>query len=543
MQSTKEFLMEHGNRSHIPIALGDVVGGRYRIEAVLGQGGMATVYRAQHTTTGRSCALKVVHAHLATNPRLTELFIKEARIGSRVGPNPHIVDVLDAGMDDARNVPFLVMELLEGETLEHHVEARGPLAPALLREVFRQLSDALHQAHAAGVVHRDLKPGNLFLTSSREGAPRLKVLDFGIAKILELESQKTATQLGTPAYAAPEQMGPTLRKIAAKQHIKIATHISPATDIWAIGLVAYELITGLRTGQYWGVDAVTELPTKVVLEAHEPASRRAAGRAHLLPRNFDLWFARCLDKDAELRWPTVERAIDELLGLLDSSLPPRAADLTARKSPQSSTLALASTVPASSEPLRPESTGRTFTGIEHTPSWPEGAPVARIEVVHQNVLRCECDVLIMKHAQAFYGADASVARRLAKEPMLFDSATFALAPGEHAIIDSKGLLGAKAVLFLGVPPLHRFGHDGVYNFPIDALRLIAKSARGPVSVAMTLHGVSYASVEESMLSQIRGLAVALLDPIVQAKVKRVMVVEMLKERASRFEALLSTLKV
>src|SRR4051812_19799268 len=104
---------------------------------------MAVVYLARHTTTAKVCALKLVHAHLATRPELVQLFIKEAQIGARVGPNPYIVDVFDAGADEARRVPFIAMDLLEGETLEQLVDARGPVPRPLLRALLEQLADAL----------------------------------------------------------------------------------------------------------------------------------------------------------------------------------------------------------------------------------------------------------------------------------------------------------------------------------------------------------------------------------------------------------------
>ena len=243
-----------------PVAIGDIIGGRYRIEGLLGEGGMAVVYRARHLGTGRPCALKLVHAQLITQPNLVEMFIREAQVGSKIGPNPHIVDVLDAAADEARRVPYLVMDLLEGNTLETWCATNGPMPPALVRAVFEQLGDALGQAHRAGVVHRDLKPSNLFLTSDHHGQPLLKVLDFGIAKILENDGQRTATQIGTPSYAAPEQFGPMFRPLAERQGIVIAATVSPSTDVWAMGLIAYEMLTGATCGQYWDTATLAELP-------------------------------------------------------------------------------------------------------------------------------------------------------------------------------------------------------------------------------------------------------------------------------------------
>jgi serine/threonine protein kinase len=255
---------------------GDRIADRYRIEAWIGQGNMAVVFRARHEGTGRLCALKVVHHHLAARQEIIELFLREARVGSRIGQSPYIVDVLDAGVDQARALPFLAMELLQGQTLDVQIREHGPLDSATVRLLFEQLAEALDQAHAAGVIHRDLKPGNLFLTRDKRGKPCLKIVDFGIAKVLEQEAQRTATQVGSPAYAAPEQMGPTLRRLAEKQGITIAQGISPATDVWALGLIAYELLTGLGGGQYWSqFDTVNDLVMRVVFETPEPPTVRA----------------------------------------------------------------------------------------------------------------------------------------------------------------------------------------------------------------------------------------------------------------------------
>jgi serine/threonine protein kinase len=302
------------------VAVGDRIADRYRIEAWLGQGNMAVVYRAKHEGTGRQCALKLVHPHLAARQEIIDLFLREAQVGSRIGQSPHIVDVLDAGVDQARALPFLAMELLQGQTLDAQVRDHGPLDPATFRTLFEQLAEALDQAHAAGVIHRDLKPGNLFLTRNKKGQPSLKIVDFGIAKVLEQEAQRTATQVGSPAYASPEQMGPTLRKLAERQGISIAHGVSPATDVWAIGLIAYELLTGLGGAQYWNqFDTINDLILRVVFEEPEPATVRAGPRSFLLPPGFDGWLARCLKKNAAERWASAGEAVRELLRLMEGA--------------------------------------------------------------------------------------------------------------------------------------------------------------------------------------------------------------------------------
>lgn len=295
------------------LGAGDVIGGHYVVEELLGEGGMAIVYRARNASTGKPIALKVLQAQLGEQPEFVRMFSKEAKIGSVVGDNDHIVQVYDAGLDPDRGLPFIVMELLEGENLEQALE-HGPLPGDVARTVLDQLGTALTQAHEAGVIHRDLKPSNLFLSRNGDDVT-LKVMDFGIAKVLQGGAVRTATQIGTPAYTAPEQMGATTRKIAAKQGITIATGVSAATDIWALGLIAYEIFTGEHPGHYWGFETLTELPMKIAFEELEPASVRAGRKCTQLPAGFDEWFATCLRKNAAERYGSAREAIDELLAL------------------------------------------------------------------------------------------------------------------------------------------------------------------------------------------------------------------------------------
>jgi TPR repeat protein/serine/threonine protein kinase len=308
---------QHSRGRTASVSVGDVIGGHYLIEEVLDEGGMAMVYRATNSATQKPCALKILHAHFGDREEFLHLFSKEAKVSSVIGDSAHIVSVFDAGLDEELGVPFIVMELLEGQTLERVLE-QGPLSPRLARHLLVQLADALEQAHSAGVVHRDLKPSNLFVTTDKAGEPLLKVMDFGIAKVLEGEAVRTATHIGTPAYNAPEQMGSSTRKLAEKVGITIGSGVSPATDVWALGLIAYEMFTGDLPGKYWGVETLSELPMKVAFEELVPASERAGNNAALLPAGFDAWFARCLRKNAAERWSTAGEAIVALLELIDA---------------------------------------------------------------------------------------------------------------------------------------------------------------------------------------------------------------------------------
>ncbi len=303
-----------------PAAVGDIIAGRYRIDAWLGQGNMAVVFRATHLGTSQTCALKLVHSHLVERPEVREMFLKEAHVGARIGRNPHIVDVFDAGFDEARGVPYLAMELLEGEALDRYIKNHGAASPALVRTIFHQVADALEQAHTQGVIHRDLKPANLFLTFDRKRQAHVKIVDFGIAKLTEQDVQRTATQIGTPAYAAPEQLGAHMRGIAAKQGVMLAQSVGPATDIWPLGLIAYELLIGVPGGHFWTQGKRTELVElllRIVLEPTPKATEQAGDKAASLPRGFDEWLERCLRKNADERWPSAHEALKRLAVLLD----------------------------------------------------------------------------------------------------------------------------------------------------------------------------------------------------------------------------------
>jgi serine/threonine protein kinase len=291
---------------------GLVVGARYRLESVLGEGGMAVVWAAVHTETDRRVALKLVKPEFVRDEQIREMFVREARVAARVGSSDYIVDVLDAGVDAALEVPFIVMELLEGQALDARLR-NGPLPRAMVADLLEQLGEALDQAHSKGVYHRDLKPQNLYLTKDRKGQPLLKVLDFGIAKLSDAASQ-AATQVGTPAYSAPEQLGDSWRSIAKNRGQTIASKVTGAADVWALGLVAFEMLTAAPPGSFWGATTLAELPVKIVLEPLPSASKRADPA--LLPAGFDAWLARCLDLDATRRWPSARDAVQALIPAL-----------------------------------------------------------------------------------------------------------------------------------------------------------------------------------------------------------------------------------
>ncbi|MFO0624754.1 MAG: serine/threonine-protein kinase [Polyangiales bacterium] len=215
---------------------GDVLGNKYRLDRLLGEGGMGAVFAAENLNTGRRVAVKVLHAALMTHPEAGARFIREARATTSIA-HPNIVEVLDLDTDAARKVVYIVQEFLEGETLEARLEreAGHRLPPEEVVALALPAMEALVAAHARGIVHRDLKPGNLFLQRRPGGELIPKVIDFGIAKDVAQASPSSQTRegtmIGTPAYMSPEQ-------VAGR------ADVDAQTDVWAMGAVLFECLSG-----------------------------------------------------------------------------------------------------------------------------------------------------------------------------------------------------------------------------------------------------------------------------------------------------------
>jgi formylglycine-generating enzyme required for sulfatase activity len=277
-----------------PPSVGAVFAGDFRIVRPLKEGGMGAVYVAEQISTGAQRALKLMHPHLVESEKLRQRFEQEARVGSRIDSD-YVVQVIAAGVEEGSGVPWLAMELLQGEDLDERVLREGALSAAATLEVFTPLCHAVGAAHRAGIVHRDLKPENIFLAKSRRpGEPfTLKVLDFGIARIAAEAKTSSTGAVGTPLWMAPEQ---TVR----------GGQIAATADVWALGLIAFYLLTGVP---YWRAanDEEASLPVllrELAIEPIDPASARAAvlGRGGKLPPGFDEWFARCVVREIGARF-------------------------------------------------------------------------------------------------------------------------------------------------------------------------------------------------------------------------------------------------
>ncbi len=300
---------------HTPFSLsnGTILQGRYRIVRPLKSGGMGAVYEAVHVETQRRRALKVMLPGTLHSEELRGRFKREATVAAEVRSD-HIVEVIDAGEDQETGFPFLVMELLEGEELASMIDRRGPLPPPEVVEYLRQAALGLAQTHALGVVHRDLKPDNLFVTCRDDGTPEVKILDWGIAKVVSGDSLAKTTKgiLGTPLYIAPEQ-------------IHGEAPITPRTDVYAMAQIAFTLLTGQAyfSKEQQALENAFPLLMKVVKGPAQPPSERAAERSQvMLPATFNDWFERAAAVDPVARFGSAGEAVRQLataLGLPDAA--------------------------------------------------------------------------------------------------------------------------------------------------------------------------------------------------------------------------------
>ncbi|HEU4410253.1 MAG TPA: protein kinase [Polyangiaceae bacterium] len=287
------------------------LGGKYRPIRQLGTGGMGWVLEVEHVHTGERLALKLLHARARVDRRAVDRFRREARIAVRL-KSEHVVRVLDADVaDELEGAPFLVMELLEGDDLGA-VAGAAPQPPARVVGWLRQAASALDRAHALGVVHRDLKPENLFLTRGEGGAPLVKVLDFGIAKLLDTEptlagdgapQTTTGAVFGTPLYMSPEQA------------TGAASDIGPPSDFWSLAMVAYRLLTGVP---YWKAASPAHVLAQIVYEPVAPPSARGFD----LGEAFDRWFLRSCRRAPASRWPSAAAQIEALAEALAEPVVP-----------------------------------------------------------------------------------------------------------------------------------------------------------------------------------------------------------------------------
>lgn len=256
---------------------GTLIGSNVRLVRVLGQGGMGSIWIAEHLTLHTQVAVKFMTAEVAKNPEATARFTREASAAAQI-KSPHVVQTFDHGLTD-EDVPYIVMELLDGEDLSRKIQRQGRIAPNEVALIVMQVSKALYRAHSLGIVHRDIKPENIFLTDV-DGDLLVKVLDFGIAKRSQdagFNMTSTGAMVGTPYYMSPEQ-------------VMSAKSVDFRSDLWSLAVVTYHVLTGKVPFEAETVGALC-----VAINAAEfvPPSRLDP---RLLP-SVDTWFRKALARD------------------------------------------------------------------------------------------------------------------------------------------------------------------------------------------------------------------------------------------------------
>jgi serine/threonine-protein kinase len=274
---------------------GTMLGGRYRVETILGEGGMGIVYLARHKVIDKRVAVKILRSDFAHQKDITDRFLQEARAASSIG-NPHIVDVSDFGeLPDGST--YFVMEWLDGVPLSKLTRDRRPVPPEKLVPIARQIADGLAAAHAAGIVHRDLKPDNIFLVQHGSTADFVKILDFGVAKVANDASKKVTragTLFGTPHYMSPEQAA--------------GTPVDARTDVYALGVILYEMASGRLP---FDSDNLMGILTQHMFKAPVPIRTYQACAA--VPATLEAIIMKALSKQPDQRYATMQ-ALSEDLG-------------------------------------------------------------------------------------------------------------------------------------------------------------------------------------------------------------------------------------
>ncbi len=280
----------------LPVGLGETFADKYRIDRVIGEGGMGVVVLAHHLELDQPVAIKFLHDSMTDSAEGAERFRREARAAARI-QSDHVARVFDVGVLDS-GIRFMVMEYLHGRDLAREIATMGVLPVADATRIMLETLEAIVEAHLAGIIHRDLKPANIYLTQRPDGRVRVKVLDFGISKsmgatsVAELSLTKTSAWIGSPLYMAPEQM-------------QSARDVDHRADIWSLGAIFYEILTGAPPFQ---AESLPQLCSLLMSSDAEPVSRKRAE----IPLALEEIVMRCLSRDPAARYQSARAVLEDL---------------------------------------------------------------------------------------------------------------------------------------------------------------------------------------------------------------------------------------
>jgi eukaryotic-like serine/threonine-protein kinase len=426
-----------------PVSDGDVLAGKYRVERVLGAGGMGVVVVAMHLELEQRVAVKFLLPNALENPEATARFMREARAAARI-KSEHVARVIDVGRLES-GAPYIVMEFLRGSDLGAVLQ-HGALQMEEAVDYVLQACEAMAEAHAAGIVHRDLKPANLFLTQRADGSPIVKVLDFGISKVrspdvIDASLTKTSTLMGSPLYMSPEQL-------------RSARNVDHRADIWSLGIILFELLTCRLP---FAGETLPQLIASILSDPPEPLRAR---HPEFSPELENV-LAKALEKDLDRRY----RSIGEFALALAPLAPRRSRDtaerifrLSGMDEPPSTEPAppgvLAASVPAPATRTHGGWAGtqnrgkrRSTVAVTLGLAAGAGALLAGILFVHGRTTRRPSPAPVRTEPAAFV---ASPPR--APDPVVVEPAPVAALPAAQSASAVQSARPAKATLRAGSPP-------------------------------------------------------------------------------------------
>ncbi len=341
--------------------IGRIVDRKYNLVRLLGEGGMGSVYEAEHTRINRRVAIKMMHPDTRSEPDAVERFLREAESASAIG-HPNIIEIYDVGVE-GDGTAYIVMELLDGVSLDVVLKEKGALPPTRAVAIVLQILSALYAAHKKGIIHRDLKPENVFMAVDARNREEVKLLDFGVAKVQEatedsLRLTKTGTVLGTPSYLSPEQA-------------RGRKDIDERIDIWAAGVLLYQMLAGELP---FKGESYNEVLANVLIEDPVPLGPRAPG-AH---EGLIAVVGKAMTKDRDGRFQAVSEMIDALLPYCERAeyeMTPQAFEVLRKSVPPAPALpkvdtgtgmpAIPPASPISGDEIGPAGSGRRDESGEH----------------------------------------------------------------------------------------------------------------------------------------------------------------------------------